>query len=294
VTYGLAASEAGQLVEGNEYLRRGYALSLHENGDTHPRTLEMRAYLCKGLMDYGDLEGALVECDEARKKVEGVAADSTAVVGTIRFYEGEVLRLMGRYEEAKKQFELAKVIAPATKVDEILTELAHVADSMGSNDALPFFKRSLEQATKDLPPLHPNVLLSELDLANAELQRGLVADARALLDRAMDALPHAELPPLNRADLQFAAARALWRSAGAPGRPAARPAPSGATDADADAMRAQAEALAREARASYRKNAPPTKRYQDALSRIDAWLASSDVRSLPLAPSRAGKPPEPW
>jgi tetratricopeptide (TPR) repeat protein len=288
VTYGLAASDAGQLANGNDYLRRGYALSLKENGETHPRTLEMRAYLCKGLMDYGDLEGALVECDEARKKVEAAAADNTALVGTIRYYAGEALRLMGRFDDAKRELEMAKETAPPSKTDEVLTELAHVADAQGSADALVFFKRSLDAAMKDLPATHPNVLSSELDLATAELARGLVGDARARLDHVMDVLPRAEVPPLTKAEMQFAESRAMWRSvdADAGSRRAANP--------DADATRARAEALAREARTAYVEHAPPTRRYQDELRRIEIWLTSPDVRSRALAPSPSGGAGEPW
>ena len=80
---GLAASDAGDLTKGVEYLRRAQQYSIDVNGASHPRTLEMGAYLCKGLVDYGDLEGALHECEETRKKVEQLAADNTELVETI-------------------------------------------------------------------------------------------------------------------------------------------------------------------------------------------------------------------
>jgi hypothetical protein len=197
---------------------------------------------------------------------------------------------MGRLDDAKRELDVAKETAPPSKTDEVLTELAHVADEQGSADALVFFKRSLDAATKDLPATHPNVLSSELDLATAELARGLVGAARARLDHVMDVLPRAEVPPLTKAEMQFAASRAMWRSVDAEvgSRRAANP--------EADATRARAEALARDARAGYLENAPPTRRYQDELRRIDIWLTSPDVRSRPLAPSRNGGVGvgEPW
>ncbi len=278
VTMGLAASDAGDLTKGVEYLRRAQQYSLDVNGASHPRTLEMGAYLCKGLVDYGDLEGALHQCEETRKKVEQLAADNTELVGTTELYAGEALSLMGRYDEARTHLELAKKLARSAKMDEVILELAYVADATGKDDqSLAFFKTSLETASKELPPEHANVLESEYELGNAELARGLVSEARAVLDHAMMSLAHAEVSPLMAADLQFASARAIWRS----------------VPAD-DASRAHAMALAEEARAGYATHAPPTLRYQNARHRIEAWLASPEVRGLACFRAPGVSACEPW
>jgi predicted Ser/Thr protein kinase len=278
VTMGLAASDAGDLAKGVEYLRRAQQYSLEMNGASHPRTLEMGAYLCKGMADYGDLEGALRLCEETRKKVEEVAADNTELVGTIRLYAGEALLLMGHYDEAKKQLELAKALVHANKMDEVLLELAYVADATGKdNQSLAFFKTSLDAATKELPPEHANVLESEYELANAQLARDLVPDARAILDHAMASLARAEVSPLTAADLQFAYARAVWRT----------------VPAD-DASRARAVSLAEQARDGYAKYAPPTLRYQDERHKIEAWLAAPDVRGLPCLRAPGGAVCDAW
>ena len=100
-------------------------------------------------------------------------------------------------------------------------------------------------------------------------------DARALLDRAMLALEKADISPLTKADLQFAAARALWRT----------------VPVD-DAARVNAAALAEAARARYASHAPATKLYQDARRRIEAWIASPAQRALACLPD--GPACEPW
>ena len=48
---GIAAGDAGQFAEAIDWLQRGVDFATKEFGPTHPRTIEMRAYLCKGLRD---------------------------------------------------------------------------------------------------------------------------------------------------------------------------------------------------------------------------------------------------
>ena len=108
-TIGLAAGDAGEIARGLDWLKRGYRYSLDENGPTHPRTTEMRVYLCKGLMDYGDLDAAIVECNAARDEIAKAKEDSTKeLMGKVDIYIGSALRLLHRYDEAKKELERAK------------------------------------------------------------------------------------------------------------------------------------------------------------------------------------------
>src|SRR5262249_6117203 len=53
---GLAASDAGQFGESVEWVRRGVAYSAEHEGKTHPRTLELRAYLVRSLLSRGDTD----------------------------------------------------------------------------------------------------------------------------------------------------------------------------------------------------------------------------------------------
>lgn len=245
------------------WLRRGYRYSLEEYGPTHPRTSEMRAYLCKGLMEYGDLDAALAECGAAREEVLKAKEDSARnLLGRIDIYIGSTLRLLHRYAEAKKELERAKV--EAAPGDDPLSELALVESALGDDGAaLAYLKSALAEAEKEFPPEHANVIMSQMSLAQVALQGGAVADARARLDRAIATAARAELSPLVRAELEFAAARAIWRTD--PG------------------SAAKAILLAESARASLAAHAPATVRYQSDLHHVEKWLRDPAVRSLPYA-----------
>jgi tetratricopeptide (TPR) repeat protein/predicted Ser/Thr protein kinase len=254
VTVGLAASDAGELARGVEYLRRGYDASLKENGPTHPRTLEMRGYLCKGLIDYGDFDAAYHECDEAVRQAEAAGADNAKLVGKIRMYLGVTLRETKRYDEARKQLEVA--LANAPERDDVLMEIAELDAAEGRRgEARKLLEKSLEEAEKTLPPEHANVIASMMSLGEQELDDGATAEARALLDRAAAKGEHAELSDIMRAELDFDEARALYATA-----PADRP---------------RAIDLAKRARDEYTRGAPPTKRWTDEENRIDRWLADA-------------------
>jgi len=74
-----------------------------------------------------------------------------------------------------------------------------------------------------------------------------------VLDDALAAAMRAELSPISRADVEFAAARALWAAS-----PEARP---------------HALDLARRALETYTASAPRTRGFTDARAAIDEWLA---------------------
>jgi hypothetical protein len=80
-----------------------------------------------------------------------------------------------------------------------------------------------------------------------------VGEARAVLDDALASAMRAELSPTARADVELAAARALW-----------------VTDRDA---RSHALELARKALDTYTVSAPKTRGYADARAAIEDWLA---------------------
>jgi eukaryotic-like serine/threonine-protein kinase len=273
VTIGLAAEDAGELEKGLEWLKRGYKYAVDAYGATHPKTLEMRVYLCKGLLDYGDLDGAVAECTAARDEIAKAPEDATKdLMGKVHVYTGSALRLLHRYDEARKELETAKELAPAT--DDPVSELALLESATGHGAAaVAYFKSSLAETEKTFPPEHSNVIVSQVELANTELQDGAVADARALLERATASAARAELSPSSRAELDFASARALWRSDPSNG--------------------AKAVGLAESARVTLSAHSPPTFRYQNEIHHMEKWLRDPATRSLPYAvmdPSAR----EPW
>ena len=109
------------------------------------------------------------------------------------------------------------------------------------------------------------MITAEVELAQVELQSGAIAEARALLERASEAASKGELSPLTRAELDFAMARAIWRS-----------------DASSRSG-AKALALAESARATLAAHAPATFRYQSDIHHVEKWLRDPGVRSLPYA-----------
>ena len=254
-TLGLAASDVGLYTRGLEYTRRGQAYSLAENGAVHPRTLEMRGYVCKALFDLGDIDAALTECTDALKDAEGAGTDNGYVVGKIRMYWGACLRETGRFTEARAQLDLAR---PHAEVAEIEAEIAQLETASGhAAQAVATLRKALEVVAKDLPPGHANVVVSKLTLGEALLATNAVAEARLVLDGALATCTEADLNPLMVADVELAAAKARLRG-------------------DAT-KKGEALDLARRAREAYEANAPHTKRYDAARARIDAWMAQAQA-----------------
>ena len=258
-TLGLAASDAGAFARGVDYTRRGYAFALAQNGAVHPRTLEMRGYVCKALLDFGDEAGALGECTEAVRVAESVSADNGYIIGKIRMYWGASLREAGRYDEARAQLELAR---PHVDVAEVEGEVAQLEIASGhAEQAVATLRKALDAAAKDLPPVHPNVLSSRLALGEALLAVNAVAEARQVLDSALATCAEADVNPMLVADVEFAAARARLRGD--------------------STKKTEARDLAQRARDVYDTSAPKSKRYDAVRARIDKWLAELDVPAAP-------------
>jgi hypothetical protein len=255
---GVAAGDAGQFSEAIDWLEKGVDYAQKEFGATHPRTLEMRAYLCKGWRDLGEYGKALSECQSALRTVREVSPDNQYLVTRIQLYLGSTLREMKQYADAKK------ILLEAQKgvKDEVLPELAEIASATGDEkSALAYYKKSLEADEKELPSTHPDLAAERTMYAESLLATGQAEAARAQLELAHKAL-NDDMSALQVADVSFDYARALWLT---------RPDEHG-----------KALQLARTARQLYVDNAPKTDRYQSELAKIDKWLASEADRRLAL------------
>ncbi len=250
-TLGLAAVDVGQFDRGVEYARRGYDYSLRINGPLHPRTLEMRMYVCRAQIDSGDYDAAETTCKATLQALQRVAGDNEALVGRGRIYLIDVLIGEKKYDEARAQLALAtKNGADAAAVED---STARIDAATGHADrALPHFRQALAEE-QDLPAEHPDVIGAKLALGRALLDSGAVAEARTLLDEDLAAAERAELSPIQRAEVEFADARALWESG--------------------TATRPRALELARKALDAYAASAPKTRGFGDDRAEIDAWLA---------------------
>jgi tetratricopeptide (TPR) repeat protein/predicted Ser/Thr protein kinase len=257
---GVAAGDAGQYTEAIDWLTRGVEFSTREFGATHPRTLEMRAYLCKGLRDLGEYGKALAECQAALRTVREVSPDNHYLVTRMQLYLGSTLREMKRYDDAKK------LILEAQKgvKDEALPELAQIASATGDQkSALAYYKKSLDDDVKQLPAWHPDLVLDRTMYAETLLAMGQAEPARVELERAYKVL-NDDMSGLSVADVSFDYARALWLT-----RPAEHD---------------KALELARKARRIYADEAPKTERFQSLLGRIDRWIGDEAARRTAALP----------
>jgi len=253
-TLGLAAADVGQFERGIEYARRGYEYSLSLNGPVHPRTLEMRMYQCKARLDSGDNDAALAECGATLKAIQAEASDKAALVARMRIYMVDALNSSKRYDEARAELARARE-AGADDSDVLLTEAEIDVATGHAERALPHLREALADTAKELPPEHPDVIGSEVELGRALIAHGDLKEARTLLESTLAAASHAELMPIGRADVDFNYARAMLL-------------------AD-PASRSQAVTLAEKARDTYLTAAPATSRYTEARKEIEDWLAKS-------------------
>jgi tetratricopeptide (TPR) repeat protein len=250
-TLGLASSDAGQFEEAIGWLQRGVEYSMKENGYTHPRTLEMRGYLCKGYLDLGQLDRSLAECRGALKTVNEVAPDNKYLSAKIKLYLGATLREMKHYDEAKKLLEDAK--ADVKPEGEALVELAQIASATGKHaEAVAYFQKSLVEDEKELGPEHPNLVIDLWLLGEAFLKRGDLVQAQKYLVRAHKIAQTADLNPFMVADVELAYAMSI-----------------GSDPARHD----EAVKLGEKARDIYKKG-PQTEKFTAESARIAKWLAN--------------------
>ena len=251
-TLGLAAVDVGQFERGIDYARRGYEYSLRQNGPMHPRTLEMRMYECKAQLDYGDFEQALSVCGATLQAMGEVASDNHALIARDRLYTVDALMGEKRYDDARA--ELSRATSDGADKADVEEAVARLDAATGHADrALPHYREALA-AEQELPADHPDVISAKLELGKALLDSGHVAEARVLLDDALAASGRAELSPTSHADVEFAAARAIWAT-GPDGRP-------------------RALDLARKALETYKASAPRTRGFADQRTTMEEWLAS--------------------
>jgi tetratricopeptide (TPR) repeat protein/predicted Ser/Thr protein kinase len=262
-TLGLSASEAGDLVDAIHWLERGVEMSRAENGADHPRTLEMRAYLCHGLNELGDYARSAKEAGEALETLQRVAPDDVALVDRLRLYLAEAESQLGNADHARELFELVAKSSNEELRIEAGAELASLAGQRGDTAAAVAQLEATLAATIEgfgpFDPHHPNIVASRHELANARLAAGDAKGAAADLATADAEVDPDEISPIELAELRFARARAV----------AALKPPD----------LALAEKLARDALALFRERAPDTERFTVRVQSIEKFLAELATRS---------------
>ncbi|MCE9574827.1 MAG: protein kinase [Deltaproteobacteria bacterium] len=254
---GSAATEAGDPADAIHWLRRGVELSGRENGADHPRTVEMRSYLCRGLIELGDYAAGAAECTDALHVLERVAPDDAPLLGRLRLYLGRAEVKLGHAEAARALFAQVEPIADAELALDARGELADLAGKHGDTRREVAVHRATLAATIEtygpFNPRHPNIIAERLALGSALYHDGQTAAAVAELAQAdRDADPD-EASPLTLAQLRFGRSQAVA---------ALRP-----------PDRALAAELARSALDLYTRAAPDSARFRGERAAVSAWLA---------------------
>jgi hypothetical protein len=254
-TLGLAASEAGDLQGAIDWLERGVKLSRDINGADHPRTLEMRAYLCNGLDELGDYGRAESECQDALDKLEKVAPDDADLLARLQYYLAQTEVDMGKGDVAKPLLEQVAQSSSAELKTEAHDRLAELAGQKGDKAAAVKQLRDDLNSTiaqfADFNPKHPDIIAARRELADGELDAGQIQDAIAELAQADGDVDETESSPIEIAELRYDRARAVAKS-----------------------DPALARKLAQEASDLYAKSAPDTARFRDRRGEIDKLVAS--------------------
>ncbi len=256
---GLAATDAGELAEAITWLERGVELARAENGADHPRTLEMRAYLCHGLNELGDYERGAGECRDALTRLQQSAPDDHALIARLELYLADAE--VGRHhpDDARPLLEAAS----KTDSEEIRlaakTQLASIATDRGGSAAAATVAQQREALADTIKtfgafnPHHPNIIASRHELGTALLLHDEAKAASVELATADTDADAAEISPLELAEIRFARSRALVRSNG---------------------DRELAKKLAADALAIETRVAPDTERFRIKRKEIETWLAT--------------------
>ncbi|NVB81618.1 MAG: serine/threonine protein kinase [Kofleriaceae bacterium] len=256
-TLGLAATEAGELTEAIRWLERGVELARTENGADHPRTLEMRAYLCHGLNELGDYKRSATECSDALDRLLESAPDDKALVARLQLYLGQAERELEHVARARQLFEAVAASGDEELQIEAKTDLADLSKARGDvTNSVAQRREALAETIavfEKYNPKHPNIVGTRHELGAALLAQGDAAGAVKELSQAnADADPD-EVNPLELVRLRFALAQAIVAAKG---------------------NGAKAHELAAGAIELHRKVAPSSARFAAERKDMETWLAA--------------------
>ncbi|HEX5058491.1 MAG TPA: serine/threonine-protein kinase [Kofleriaceae bacterium] len=261
-TLGIAASEAGKPAEAIHWLEKGVELARSENGPDHPRTLEMRAYLCKGLHELGDYKRSADECRDALTRLQKSAPDDHLLIARIRMYLAESEIELQHPDVARALLEAAKGGGEDEVKLEATTTLTELSGAPGtvSAEAIAQHRAAVAENQKVFEPFnkrHPNIVAARHELGVALLRRGDAPAALIELAKADTDADPAEISSLELAQIRYAHAEALFKAR--------------ASD------RAEARKLAAEALDIYVKDAPDTERFRKERTAIEGFIAKLDA-----------------
>jgi tetratricopeptide (TPR) repeat protein len=257
-TLGIAASEAGEQKEAIHWLEQGVELARAENGADHPRTLEMRAYLCHGLDELGEYDRAAGECRDALARLQRISPDDKTLIARLQVYSADAALGLHRPEEAKPLLEAAEQNGDEEMKLAAKGALSEIAGKKGDPQAMVAeHKEGLAEMIKVFGPFnphHPNIIAEHHELGVALLEAGDAKAALAELTTADTEVDPTEISPLELAQIHFARAQALVKTKG---------------------DLALAKKLAQDALDLYTEHAPDTEKFRNDRESIQKWLATA-------------------
>ena len=258
-TLGIAATEAGEPAEAISWLEKGVELARADNGPDHPRTLEMRTYLCRGLEELGDYKRATEECRDALTRLQKVAPDDKTLIARLQQYLADAEKDLGNNAVAKTLYEAAALEGEDEVKLASRQQLAELAgEAKGDPKAAIAEHRAavdeLEKTYAQFNPRHPNIISGHFELGGTLLAAGDAKGALAELTKADTETDITETNLLQLAQLRFLRARAMVMAKG---------------------DRAEARKLAESALDLYKEHAPDTERFRKERAAIEKWLAES-------------------
>lgn len=256
-TLGIAATEAGEPAEAISWLEKGVELARADNGPDHPRTLEMRMYLCRGLEELGDYKRAADECRDALARLQKVAPDDKTLIARTQQYLADAEKDLGNNAVAKSLYESAALEGEDEVKLAARQQLAELAgEAKGDPKAAIAEHRAavdeLEKTFGQFNPRHPNIISAHFELGAVLLLSGDTKGALAELTKADNETDITETNLLQLAQLRFTRARAILA---------------------AKQDRGEARKLAESALALYKQYAPDTERFKKERAAIEKWLA---------------------
>lgn len=256
-TLGIAATEAGEPAEAISWLEKGVELARADNGPDHPRTLEMRTYLCRGLEELGDYKRAVAECRDALTRLQKAAPDDKTLIARLQQYLADAEKDLGNNAVAKSLYEAAALEGEDEVKLSARQQLAELAgEAKGDPKAAIAEHRAavdeLEKTFAQFNPRHPNIISGHFELGGVLLAAGDAKGAVVELTKADTDTDVTETNLLQLAQLRFTRARALLA---------------------AKDDRALARKLAESALDLYKQNAPDTARFKKERAAIEKWLA---------------------
>jgi tetratricopeptide (TPR) repeat protein len=211
----------GQYEEALRRLEVVHRMQVVALGPTHRRVAGVVSNMAVGLLRLGRVEEAHARLAEAVGILEHAPGSEGPLLALMLGNLGSVARELGRTDEARAHYERAVAIAERSggaedaRVVQPLLNLGNLLAENGEFEpALGHYMRALEVGLERLGQRHPFVAQTQTATAIVLLELERASEAVALLEQALPVRTSPERAPLDRAEVRYHLARALWIAGG--------------------------------------------------------------------------------